>query len=67
MARVRGVLGRMPESEKVVFVSEEESFIVYYYGDKLLGKMFSDKVMSVVIVPGVRKALEDVGKAFTKE
>ncbi|GAB4269929.1 hypothetical protein [Thermincola ferriacetica] len=64
MARVRGVLEGMPETEQVEFIPEEESFVVKYGGKRLLGPEFSRRVMSAVIMPGARKLLDDIGKTM---
>ncbi len=62
MARVKGALGGVPQVKRVDFSPQEESFAVEYEGARPLGQVLADKVMSVVIVPGFRKTLEEIGQ-----
>ena len=47
--------------EEVTFIDSKEQFVVHYHGEKSMVEEMKKAVEAVIIAPGARKALGEIG------
>lgn len=61
MQRVKRALGGFEEVKDIKFLGSEENFQVIYQADRFMAEEMHKAVEEVVVAPGARKFLGDLG------